>query len=163
MCVMRLIGRVDKLKQARVEGYIRWAPKWDNHPITFLVDTGASNSCILPDDVAKLGVESDALQVVTKTIVTANGPVNLRVIPNAEIVLPVYVGLLDNKKAYLSFPMEHLPVLPPQQNFTPLPKELVFSILGMDVLSNFPKWIFGKEQLYMENEEVVGLKMSFKL
>jgi hypothetical protein len=158
-----LIGRVDKLKQARVEGYIRYAPTWENHPITFLVDTGASNSCILPDDVAKLGVDSQTLQVVTKTIVTANGPVNLRVIPNAEIVLPVFVGLLDNKKVYLSFPMEHLPVLPPGPSFTPLPKELVFSILGMDVLSHFPRWIFGKKQLYMENERVVGLKMSFKL
>ncbi len=160
---MRLIGRVDKLKQARVEGYIRYAPKWDNHTIIFLVDTGASNSCILPDDVSKLGVESESLQVVTKTIVTANGPVNLRVIPNAEIVLPVFVGLLDNKKAYITFPMENLPVLPPSQNYVPLPKELVFSILGMDVLSHFPRWSFGKERLVMENEEVVGLKMSFKL
>jgi hypothetical protein len=160
---MRLVGNIDKLKQARVEGYIRYPPNWENHPITFLVDTGASNSCILPDDVAKLGVDSDTLQTVTKTIVTANGPVNLRVIQNAEIVLPVYVGLLDNKKAYLSFPMDNLAVLPPGPNFRALPPELVFSILGMDILSNFPKWIFGKEQLYMENEEVVGLKMSFKL
>lgn len=160
---MRLIGRVDKLKQARVEGYIRYAPNWENHPITFLVDTGASNSCILPDDAAKLGLDAGTLQTVTKTIVTANGPVNLKVIQNAEIVLPVFVGLLDNKKAYLSFPMDNLPVIPPQQNYAPLPPELVFSILGMDVLSHFPRWSFGKEQLYMENEEVVGLKMSFKL
>ncbi len=160
---MRLVGQIDKLKQARVEGYIRYPPKWENHPITFLVDTGASNSCILPDDVAKLGVDSDTLQTVTKTIVTANGPVNLKVIQNAEIVLPVYVGLLDNKKAYLSFPMDNLAVLPPGPSFKALPPELVFSILGMDILGNFPKWIFGKEQLYMENEEVVGLKMSFKL
>jgi len=160
---MRLVGQIDKLKQARVEGYIRYPPNWENHPITFLVDTGASNSCILPDDAAKLDVNSTTLQTVTKTIVTANGPVNLKVIQNAEIVLPVYVGLLDNRKAYLSFPMDNLAVLPPGPNFKPLPRELVFSILGMDILSNFPKWIFGKEQLYMENEEVVGLKMSFKL
>jgi hypothetical protein len=160
---LRLIGRVDKLKQARVEGYIRYAPNWENHPITFLVDTGASNSCILPDDVVRLDVDAGMLQTVTKTIVTANGPVNLKVIQNAEIVLPVFVGLLDNKKAYFSFPMDNLPVIPPQQNYTPLPPELVFSILGMDVLSHFPRWIFGKEQLYMENEKVVGLKLSFKL
>jgi len=160
---MRLVGNIDKLKQARVEGYIRYPPNWENHPITFLVDPGASNSCILPDDVAKLGVDSATLQTVTKTIVTANGPVNLKVIQNAEIVLPVYMGLLDNKKAYLSFPMDNLAVLPPGPNFRALPSELVFSILGMDILSNFPKWIFGKKQLYMENDEVVGLKMSFKL
>jgi hypothetical protein len=160
---LRLIGRVDKLKQARVEGYIRYAPNWDNHPITFLVDTGASNSCILPDDVLKLNLDSSTLQTVTKTIVTANGPVNLKVIKNAEIVLPVFIGLLDNKKAYISFPMDNLPVLPPSPNYAPLPKVLVFSILGMDVLSHFPRWSFGKERLVMENEEVVGLKMSFKL
>lgn len=160
---MRLIGRVDRLKQARVEGYIRYPTKWDNHPITFLVDTGCSNSCILPDDVAKLNIDPAALQTVTKTIVTANGPVNLKVIQNAEVVLPVFVGLLDNKKAYISFPMENLAVLPPGPNYAPLPKELVFSLLGMDVLSHFPRWSFGKERLVMENEEVVGLKMSFKL
>ena len=160
---MRLIGRVDKLKQARVEGYIKYPPNYDSHPITFLVDTGCSNSCILPDDILKLDVDHSTLPTVTKTIVTANGPVNLKVIPNAEVVLPVYVGLLDNKKAYLSFPMEHLAVLPPGPNYQPLPKELVFSLLGMDVLCNFPRWSFGKERLVMENEEVVGLKMSFKL
>jgi hypothetical protein len=160
---MRLIGRIDKLKQAKVDGYIRYPPRLENHPILFLVDTGASNSCILPDDVVKLGLDSSTLQTVTKTIVTANGPVNLKVLQNAEIVLPVYIGLLDNKKAYLSFPMDNLAVLPPGPNYAPLPRELVFSILGMDILSHFPKWIFGKEQLYMENEKVVGLKMSFKL
>ena len=160
---MRLIGQIDKLKQARVEGYIRYPPTWMNHPLIFLVDTGASNSCILPDDVVKLGVDSNTLQTVTKTIVTANGPVNLKVIQNAEIVLPVYIGLMDNKKAYLSFPMDNLPVLPPGPNYVPLPRELVFSIIGMDILSHFPKWSFGKEKLYMENDKVVGLKMSFKL
>ena len=160
---MRLIGRVDKLKQARVEGYIRYPPNHVNHSITFLVDTGCSNSCILPDDVLRLGVDPATLQTVTKTIVTANGPVNLKVIQNAEIVLPVYVGLLDNKKAYTNFPMESLAVLPPGPNYRPLPKELVFSLLGMDVLSHFPRWSFGKERLVMENEEVVGIKMSFQL
>ena len=100
---------------------------------------------------------------MTKTIVTANCPVNLKVITNAEIVLPVFIGLLDNKKVYISFPMDNLPVLPPSPNYSPLPKVLVFSILGMDVLSHFPRWSFGKERLVMENEEVVGLKMSFKL
>ncbi len=160
---MRLIGRVDKLKQARVEGYIRYPPNHVNQQVTFLVDTGCSNSCILPDDILRLDIEHDSLQTVTKTIVTANGPVNLRVIQHAEIVLPVLVGLLDNKKAYVSFPMENLAVLPPGPNYSPLPKELVFSLLGMDVLSHFPHWSFGKDRLVMENEKVVGLKMSFQL
>jgi len=160
---MRLIGRVDRLKQARVEGYIRYPPGYINQPVTFLVDTGCSNSCILPDDVIRLGIDHGNLQTVTKTIVTANGPVNLRVIQHAEVVLPVLVGLLDNKRAYVSFPMENLAVLPPGSNYAPLPKELIFSLLGMDVLSHFPRWSFGKERLVMENEEVVGLKMSFKL
>ncbi len=160
---MRLVGCIDKLKLARVEGYIRYPPKWDKHPITFLVDTGCNNSCILPDDMAKLDIDPTTLPMVTTTIVAANGPVNLRVIQNAEIVLPVFVGLLDNKKTDFSFEIANLAVIPPGPNYTPLPKELVFSILGMDILSYFPRWIFGKKQLYMENEEVVGLKMSFKL
>jgi predicted aspartyl protease len=160
---MRLIGRVDKLKQARVEGYIRYPPNLVNQPISFLVDTGCSQSCILPDDVHRLSIDHRNLQTVTKTIVTANGPVNLKVIKNAEVVLPVQVGLLDNKRAYIMFPMENLAVLPPGPSYSPLPKELVFSLLGMDILSHFPRWSFGKERLVMENDEVLGLKMSFKL
>jgi predicted aspartyl protease len=160
---MRLIGRMDKLKQARVEGFIRYPPDNVNLQITFLVDTGCSNSCILPDDVKRLSIDHGNLQTVTKTIVTANGPVNLKVIQNAEVVLPVQVGLLDNKRAYVTFPMENLAVLPPGSNYVPLPKELIFSLLGMDVLSHFPRWNFGKERLVMENDEVLGLKMSFKL
>lgn len=160
---MRLIGRIDRLKQARVEGYIRYPPNHVNQPVTLLVDTGCSNSCILPDDVLRLGIDHEVLQTVTKTIVTANGPVNLKVIQRAEIVLPVQVGLLDNKRAYVNFPMESLAVLPPGPQYAPLPKELVFSLLGMDVLSHFPRWSFGKERLVMENDEVIGLKMSFKL
>lgn len=160
---MRLIGRVDRLKQARVEGYIRYPPNYINQPVTFLVDTGCSNSCILQDDVLRLGIDHDSLQTVTKTIVTANGPVNLKVIQRAEVVLPVLAGLLDNKRAYVSFPMENLAVLPPGPNHAPLPKELIFSLLGMDVLSHFPRWSFGRDRLVMENDEVLGLKMSFKL
>ena len=160
---MRLIGRLDKLKQARVEGYIRYSPDFVNQPITFLVDTGCSNSCILPDDVIRLNIDHSSLQTITKTIITANGPVNLKVIQNAEVVLPVQAGLLDNKRAFVSFPMENLAVLPPGSNYAPLPQGLVFSLLGMDVLSHFPRWSFGKERLVMENDEVMGLKMSFKL
>jgi hypothetical protein len=160
---MRLIGRVDKLRQARVEGYIRYPTNHINQPISFLVDTGCSNSCILPDDVMRLGIDHGSLKTVTKTIVTANGPVNLKVIQNAEVVLPVQVGLLDNKRAYITFPIENLAVLPPGPNYTPLPKQLIFSLLGMDILSHFPRWNFGKERLVMENDEVLGLKMSFKL
>lgn len=160
---MRLIGRVDKLRQARVEGYIRYPPSHVNQPINFLVDTGCSNSCILPDDVIRLSLDHWNLQTVTKTIITANGPVNLKVIQHGEVVLPVQVGLLDNKRAYVTFPMENLAVLPPGPNYAPLPKELIFSLLGMDILSHFPRWSFGKERLVMENDEVLGLKMSFKL
>lgn len=160
---MRLIGRLDKQKQARVEGYIRYPPSFFNQPITFLVDTGCSNSCILPDDVIRLNIDHSDLQTITKTIITANGPVNLKVIQHTEIVLPVKAGLLDNKRAFVSFPMENLAVLPPGPNYKPLPQELVFSLLGMDVLSHFPRWSYGRERLVMENDEVLGLKMSFKL
>ena len=160
---MRLIGRVDNLKQARVDGYIRYPPGFVNQSITFLIDTGCNNSCILPDDVIRLNIDHNGLQTITKTIVTANGPVNLKVMQHAEIVLPVQAGLLDNKRAFISFPMENLAVLPPGLNYTPLPKGLVFSLLGMDILSHFPRWSFGKERLVMENDEVRGLKMSFKL
>ena len=160
---MRLIGRLDKLKQARVDGYIRYPTNYVKQPITFLIDTGCSNSCILPDDVVRLSIDHSDLQSVTKIIVTANGPVNLKVINQVEVVLPVQVGLFDNKRAYITFPMESLAILPPGPSHVPLPKELIFSLLGMDVLSHFPRWSFGKERLVMENDEVLGLKMSFKL
>ncbi len=160
---MRLIGKIDKLKQARVEGYVRYPPTYQNQQITLLVDTGSSNSCLLPDDVARLNIDHLSLQSVTKTIVTAKGPVDLKVIHQAEIILPVLAGLLDNKRGYVSFPMESLAVLPPGPDFKPLPKELVFSLLGMDILIHFPRWSFGRDRLIMENEEVMGLKMSFKL
>jgi hypothetical protein len=160
---MRLIGRLDKLNQAKVDGYIRCPPLYENLLVTFLVDTGCSNSCLLQDDVLRLGIEHGNLPTVMKTIVTANGPVNLKVIRQAEVVLPVLAGLLDNKRAYVSFPMENLAVLPPSQNYKPLPKELIFSLLGMDILYHFPRWSFGKDRLVMENDQVVGIKMSFKL
>jgi len=160
---MRLVARLDKIGQARVEGYVRLPSSPLSHPITFLVDTGCSNSCILPDDAARLFQDHSALIDVTKTIVTANGPVSLKAVHGAEVVLPVRVGLLDNKLAYITFPMENLAVLPPSPGYKPLPRELVFILLGVDILKSFPKWTFGKESLVMENDQVIGLKMSFKL
>ena len=142
---------------------MRLPGRQDHEPVTFLVDTGCSASCILPDDVIRLGIEHEALPTVTQTIITANGPVGLKLLKGVDLILPVLAGLLDNKRGYLRVPMESLAVLPPNLNHTPLPKELVFSLLGMDVLRLFPRWAYKKDSLILENDEVVGLNLSFKL
>ena len=114
-------------------------------------------------DVIRLGIKHEFLPTVTQTIITANGPVGLKMIKNIEIILPVLAGLLDNKRGYLRVPIENLAILPPNSNHTPLPNELVFSLLGMDVLRLFSRWTYKNDKLILENNEVIGLKLSFNL
>jgi hypothetical protein len=62
-------------------------------------------------------------------------------------------------------PMPQLSFLPPGPNFKALPSNLVFSLLGMDILHRFPRWRWGKNELIMEelNQSLQDLKMSLKL
>ena len=161
---MQLVAKLDSQNQARLEAFIRLPWTLVPEPITFLVDTGCSTTCLLPDDVVRLGVKHADLPTVTKSIITANGPVALKLLRNVEIALPVRTGLLD-KEGQVNAPMSEIPILPPGPNFKPLPPALVFSLLGMDLLSHFPKWRFGKTELVMEeeNQSLRDLKMSLKL
>jgi hypothetical protein len=161
---MQLVAKIDQLGQAKLEAFIRLPGILIPEPITFLVDTGCSATCLLPDDVIRLNVKHENLPTVMKSIVTANGPVSLKVLQNVGISLPVRRGLLD-KDGYVHVPMSQLSFLPPSPNYKALPSNLIFSLLGMDVLHHFPKWRWGKTELVMEelNQSLEELKMSFKL
>jgi len=161
---MQLVAKLDSLRQPRLEAFIKLSEMLIPAPITFLVDTGCSATCLLPDDVIRLGIEHSLLPTVTKTIITANGPVILKQLHNVEISLPVRAGLLD-RDGYVKVPMQQLPFLPPGPNYKQLPTNLVFSLLGMDVLNHFTKWKWGKTELIMEepNQSLQDLKMSLKL
>ena len=162
---MLLVAKLDSINQARIEGLIRYAPRRDFQPITFLVDTGSSQTCLLPDDVVRLGVDHASLPTVTKTIVTANGPVALKLLRNVEVDLPVVGGILENKKALIKIPLSQLPLLPPGSDYVPLPQQMVFSLLGMDVLRFFPRWTFKKGKLLMDfgENELESLRQSLKI
>ena len=161
---MQLVAVIDQLHQARIYGYITIPPNYISHPVTFLIDTGASATCLLPDDVRRLGIDHSRLTSGKKAIVTATGPVDLKTLPEAIVSLPCKAGLF-NRLSKVSIPFENLPIIPPKPDQRPLPEDLVFSILGMDILSNFPKWKFNKSELTMETEieDLKSLKMSFRL
>lgn len=162
---MLLVAKLDSQRQARIEGFIKCPNHTVFQPITFLIDTGCSQTCLLPDDVVRLGIDYERLPTITKTIVTANGPVSLRLLSNVEVDLPVLGGLLDKKKVLVKIPISQLALLPPGRNYTPLPPHMVFSLLGMDILQFFPRWVFKKDELVMDfgANELDSLIQSLKI
>ncbi len=161
---MQLVAVIDQLHQARIYGFVAIPPDYFHNPVTFLIDTGASATCLLPDDVRRLRIDHSKLASGKKAIVTATGPVDLKTLPEAIVSLPCRTGLL-NRPGKMSIPFENLPIIPPTPSQRALPDELVFSIIGMDILSNFPRWKFNKNELTMETEieDFRSLKMSFRL
>ena len=161
---MQLVAKIDQMRQAKLEAFIRLPEIPTPEPITFLVDTGCSATCLLPDDVIRLNIKHESLPTVMKSIVTANGPVSLKILPNVIISLPVRRGLLD-RDGYVHVPMSQLSFLPPGLSYKALPSNLIFSLLGMDVLHRFPRWRWGRMELIMEelNQSLEDLKMSLKL
>jgi hypothetical protein len=162
---MLLEAKIDSLNQAKVEGYIQLVNSIIPQPITFLIDTGCSQTCLLPDDVMRLGIEHNNLPIVTKTIITANGPVNLKLLTNVEVSIPVIGGLFENKRKIIKFPISELAFLPPNQFHKPLPTTMIFSLLGMDVLKFFPRWTWKKDKLVMDfgKNELDSLIQSLKI
>jgi len=162
---MLLVAKLDGMYQARVEGFIRCPEKPDYQPVTFIIDTGCSQTCLLPDDVVRLGIDHAHLPTITKTIITANGPVALKLLANVEVNLPVLGGLFERKKALVKIPLSQLPLLPPGPDYAPLPRQMVFSLLGMDVLRYFPRWTFTKGELVMDfgKNEFESLVQSMRI
>ena len=162
---MLLEAKIDSLNQAKVEGYIQLENNFLPQPITFLIDTGCSQTCLLPDDVVRLGIEHNNLPIVTKTIITANGPVNLKLLTKVEVSIPIVGGLFENKRKIIKFPINELAFLPPNLNYKPLPSNMVFSLLGMDVLRFFPRWTWKKDKLIMDfgKNELDSLIQSLKI
>jgi hypothetical protein len=91
--------------------------------------------------------------------------VSLKLLQNVEVDLPVVGGILENKKALIKIPLSQLPLLPPGSGYAPLPQQMVFSLLGMDVLRFFPRWTFKKSELLMDfgENELESLRQSLKI
>lgn len=116
-------GYVDESGHIHVMGLIKYGEKKDYLPIRFLVDTGASVTTIMGDDVSRLGI--DISQLESGEVFFASGKEVIHYLENVELLFQTTSGDM------LSFKLEQVVVIP---DFKTLGRG--FGLIGMDILRN---------------------------
>ncbi len=120
--------------------------------VHFLIDTGCTNTTLLEDDIIRLNINWINLQE-DDPVEIAQGTATPRLLENIELLLPVKQGFLNLFNGWVSIQYNHehpLHIMPPRGTGPYIPRNPSHSLLGMDVLINFPFWRFSKENLLLE-------------
>ena len=154
---MRLLARIPPdWNQAIIQGTIKVQHIEERLPIVFLVDTGCTETTLLQGDAIRLRIDWSNLPFKPEDVTTASGQVRPRLLSNVDIFLPIKEGFLNRNtseimKHYdqidLMYFGEHNAQLQP-----PLRICTSYSILGMDILESFTKWIWKSDRLIMDGE-----------
>ena len=152
---MRLVARVrPEWNQAYVQGTIKFQHIPFRVPIIFLIDTGCSETTILQDDVIRLGIDWKYLPEKNQDVMTASGKIRSRVLNDVDIFLPAEVSVVDNTPREYQIHYDKIDIMPPRSEHQNLDLERprdCFSLLGMDVLSNFRKWRWESDRLILND------------
>jgi len=141
------VARLNPLHQARVNAFIRTPSNHTLTPITFLIDTGASYTCLLPSDVIRLGIPYAELKSSPSLLTTAIGEVRPRLLDRVNIYLTVIEG---GTEQFLALNFKNMRVIPPIEGRTTPAGGTAYSLMGMDVLKHFPRWSFEGEWLFLD-------------
>lgn len=148
---MRIIARVDGNHQAFILGGIKCTHLNQVEQISFLVDTGCSVTCLLSDDVTRLRINWQPLSYAPHSVRTANGTTIPRLLPDVDVYLPALDGFMRSTHKILHVHYPQMQILPPNPQLpNPQPTCYTCSLLGMDFLHRFRKWVFRDGFLTMD-------------
>jgi len=122
-------------------------------PIIFLIDTGCSETTLLPDDVIRLSIDWQNLPEKDQDVMTASGMIRSRVLRDVDVFLPAEVGVVDSTSMEYQIHYDNIDIMPPRSerlNSDPEHPRDCFSLLGMDVLINFKKWRWESDKLILD-------------
>ena len=148
---MRLVAELNGV-HATVNGLFSYPGILAPFYLTFLIDTGASCSCLLRDHVHYFGINYPTLPDTGYSTETASGRVNPKNLGKADVYLPISEGPED-EPILRRIHFDDFQILPPPKRHTPEPRHKVVSLLGMDVLQNFTQWLWDWKQgtLFLDN------------
>jgi len=149
---MRLIAELNGV-HATVNGLFSYPGILAPFGLTFLIDTGATCSCLLRDHVHYFGIPHTRLPDANDGTETAAGRINPKILGQAETYLPIS-DIEDDPPTLRRLHFTDFQILPPPSRHSPEPRHKVVSLLGMDVLQNFTKWSWDWEsrKLVLEDE-----------
>ena len=148
---MRLTAEINGV-HATVNGLFSYPGILAPFGLTFLIDTGATCSCLLRDHVYYFGIPYTTLPDLDEGTETAAGRINPKILGDADIFLPI--SETENDEPTLRrIHFTDFQILPPPRRHSPEPRHRVVSLLGMDVLRNFTKWSWDwdSEELILES------------
>lgn len=101
-----------------------------------LVDTGCTITTLLSDDVVKLGINCNNLQICPSPVSTAESFVYPYVLPNVDLMFKVRYGLFNRKEDLGRIHLDNILCMPPTSPTSESTQhtELAHTLLGMDVL-----------------------------
>lgn len=117
--------------------------------VDFLIDSGASYTTLLPYDAVRLGISFNILSDFPKPCCTATGLLAFpKVLPDVELHLDRNDGNPNSEEIFV-LPFIHCMPPPKRRKRQAIPqREITYSLLGMDVLSNFLNWRWDLKQAY---------------
>ena len=138
---MRLIAKIRGV-HAQIDCLLNYRGILAPFPVTMILDTGASCSCLLPDHVHYFRIPYQELTDADRPINTASGIVTPKILPNVDLILPLKTGLNYSQAILWKIFFDEFQILPPPRKHIPQPRHRVVSIIGMDVLKDFKKWLW---------------------
>jgi len=136
---MRLIARINGM-HALIDCLLYYPGILAPFPITMLVDTGASCSCLLQDHVHYFQIPYNRLADADNHVSTASGRVIPKILPNVDLILPVKNEPNFTQTTLCTIHFDRFQILPPSRRYVPILRNRVVSIIGMDVLREFKRW-----------------------
>ena len=133
-----------QIPHARVIGSFQCSQFNDFRTAEFLIDSGASFTTLLPYHVIALDIDWENLANARTPCMIANGePIYAKLLPDVEL----HINRNDGKpKSEEIFVLPYIHVIPvPMRQRIPVSA----SLLGMDVLRNFPNWHWDFDNMYL--------------
>jgi len=152
---VQLVARVDEHVQAFIQGLIILPHLREPAPIIWIVDTGCTETCLLHDDVVRLQIDWRACLQKDHPVITANGEVYPRIQNNLEIWFRGKTGPFNLFDVDIGKKYETMDIMCPlndeyySRGTLSLPTS--YSLLGMDFLSAFKKWVWKDERLILHS------------
>ena len=150
---MRLVAEINGV-HATVNGLFSYPGILVPFSLTFLIDTGASCSCLLRDHVHYFGINYSTLPDMGYSTETATGHVSPKNLGEADVYLPIS-ETPEDEPVLRRLHFDDFQILPPPKRHSPEPRHRVVSLLGMDVLKSFTKWSWDwdKRQLILDSTD----------
>ena len=148
---MRLIADIDGM-HAGVGVLLDYSGILAPFALTMIIDTGATNACLLPDHVHYFRIPYRRLSNARDPSTTVSGRIVPKLLPNVDLFIPVKTGPLHTRDELWQVHFDEFHILPPSRRRLPEPRHRVVSLLGMDVLQYFKnwKWNWGLRKLILE-------------